>query len=354
MLNNLTGLRFYAAMWVFLYHFFPVYTSAPKINIFEIGFLGVDVFFVLSGFILTYVYFKKFFISKVTGRDYWNFIVKRFAKIYPLHFVITLIFIPLSCVGKYLFHQDSIHLYFNALLQNFLMIHSWSTTQYLSWNFPSWSISAEWFAYLFLFVPLSFIYKFNKIFFLSFAGLVVCAFICYWVSIPDFTVDRYTMNGLPRIIPEFIIGVLTGLIKIKFNLSKRKASLVFIFSLLFLLISFYFDFYFHQLCVIGFAVVILGLSYKTYFDGFFSSRQLIYLGNISFAFYLTQFLSLIIYEQLFRILFNLLESDYVLILQFSMAFSINFIFAALAYKYFEEPMRVLLVKKLIKLQNRKA
>ncbi len=354
MLNNLTGLRFYAAMWVFLYHFFPVYTSAPKINIFEIGFLGVDVFFVLSGFILTYVYFKKFFISKVTGRDYWNFIVKRFAKIYPLHFVITLIFIPLSCVGKYLFHQDSIHLYFNALLQNFLMIHSWSTTQYLSWNFPSWSISAEWFAYLFLFVPLSFIYKFNKIFFLSFAGLVVCAFICYWVSIPDFTVDRYTMNGLPRIIPEFIIGVLTGLIKIKFNLSKRKASLVFIFSLLFLLISFYFDFYFHQLCVIGFAVVILGLSYKTYFDGFFSYGQLIYLGNISFAFYLTQFLSLIIYEQLFRILFNLLESDYVLILQFSMAFSINFIFAALAYKYFEEPMRVLLVKKLIKSQNRKA
>ncbi len=354
MLNNLTGFRFYAAMWVFLYHFFPVYTSAPKINIFEIGFLGVDVFFVLSGFILTYVYFKKFFISKVTGRDYWNFIVKRFAKIYPLHFVITLIFIPLSCVGKYLFHQDSIHLYFNALLQNFLMIHSWSTTQYLSWNFPSWSISAEWFAYLFLFVPLSFIYKFNKIFFLSFAGLVVCAFICYWVSIPDFTVDRYTMNGLPRIIPEFIIGVLTGLIKIKFNLSKRKASLVFIFSLLFLLISFYFDFYFHQLCVIGFGMVILGLSYKTYFDGFFSYGQLIYLGNISFAFYLTQFLSLIIYEQLFRTLFNLLESDYVLILQFSMAFSINFIFAALAYKYFEEPMRVLLVKKLIKSQNRKA
>ena len=354
MLNNLTGLRFYAAMWVFLYHFFPVYTSAPKINIFEIGFLGVDVFFVLSGFILTYVYFKKFFISKVTGRDYWNFVMKRFAKIYPLHFVITLIFIPLSCVGKYLFHQDSIHLYFNALLQNFLMIHSWSTTQYLSWNFPSWSISAEWFAYLFLFVPLSFIYKFNKIFFLSFAGLVVCAFIFYWISIPDFTVDRYTMNGLPRIIPEFIIGVLTGLIKIKFDLSKRKASLVCIFSLLFLFISFYFDFYFHQLCVIGFAVVILGLSYKTYFDGFFSSRQLIYLGNISFAFYLTQFLSLIIYEQLFRILFNLLESDYVLILQFSMAFSINFIFAALAYKYFEEPMRVLLVNKLVKSQNRKA
>ena len=54
MLNNLTGLRFYAAFWVFLYHFFPVYTNFSKVDFFEIGYLGVDVFFVLSGFILTY------------------------------------------------------------------------------------------------------------------------------------------------------------------------------------------------------------------------------------------------------------------------------------------------------------
>lgn len=55
MLNNLTGLRFYAALWVFLYHFFPVYTDLPKVDLLEVGYLGVDVFFVLSGFILTYV-----------------------------------------------------------------------------------------------------------------------------------------------------------------------------------------------------------------------------------------------------------------------------------------------------------
>ena len=351
MLNNLTGLRFYAAMWVFLYHFFPVYTAAPKIDFFEVGFLGVDVFFVLSGFILTYVYYNKFFISKITGKDYWSFVVKRLAKIYPLHFVITLVFIPVVYIGKYFFHQDSVKIYWDALPQNFLMIHSWGTTKYLSWNFPSWSISAEWFAYLFLFAPLSFIYKFSKIFFISLGVFIVCAFIYYWISIPDFMLDRYTMNGLPRIIPEFILGALSGLVKIKLNMKKLQASLVFVFGFLFLIASFYFNFHFQQLCILGFAGIIIGLSYRTYFDGLFSSKQLIYLGNISYAFYLTQFLGLIIYEQLFKILFSGFTSDYLVIVQFSMAFFINYIFAAISYKYFEEPMRLLLVKKLIKTQK---
>lgn len=348
MLNNLTGLRFYAAMWVFLYHFFPVYTTVPKIDLFEIGFLGVDVFFVLSGFILTYVYYHKFFISKVTGRDYWNFVVKRFAKIYPLHFTITIIFIPICCIGKYMLNQDSINIYFDALLQNFLMIHSWSTTKYLSWNFPSWSISAEWFAYLFLFSPLSFIYKFKRIFLVLLGVTIVFAFIYYWINTPNFTMDRYTMNGLPRIIPEFILGVLAGLIKIKFDLSKLKASFVFLLSVSFLVSTFYFDYYFHQLCIIGFAGIIISLSYKTYFDSFFSSKQLIYLGNISYAFYLTQFLSLIIYEQLFKILLSdFVATDYIVVLRFSLAFLINYVFAAVAHRYFEESMRFFLVRKMV-------
>ena len=82
----------------------------------------MDVFFVLSGFILTYVYYHKFFINTLTLRDYWNFVVKRFAKIYPLHFIITLIFIPVAYIAKYAFHQESLKIYPDTLLQNFLMM----------------------------------------------------------------------------------------------------------------------------------------------------------------------------------------------------------------------------------------
>ena len=347
MLNNLTGLRFYAAFWVFLYHFFPVYTSLPKVGYFEIGYLGVDLFFILSGFILTYVYYDKFFVNKVSVIDYWNFVVKRFAKIYPLHFIITLIFIPLLYGAKYIFNQTTVNIYSDTIIHNFLMIHAWNMSENYSWNFPSWSISAEWFAYLFLFAPLSFIYKFNKRFFVLLNITILFTFIYYWISIPNFTMDRYTMNGFPRIIPEFILGVLVGLIKIRHTLSKSKATVVCLTSLSFLIITFYLEFYFQQLCIIGFAGIILSLSYKTYFDIFFASKKIIYLGNISFAFYLTQFLSLIIYEQLFNILFSGLKGNYYMILvQFVMAFGINYFFAAVAYKYFEEPLRIFLVKKM--------
>lgn len=348
MLNNLTGLRFYAAMWVFLYHFFPVYTTIPKIDFFEVGYLGVDVFFILSGFILTYVYYNKFFINQVTPTDYWNFVLKRFAKIYPLHFLLTLIFIPILYIAKYVFNQKTVNIYPDTIIHNFLMIHAWNMSENYSWNFPSWSISAEWFAYLFLFAPLAYIFRIRKLFLILLGILIISGFVFYWIDIPNYTLDRYTMNGLPRIIPEFTLGVLAGLVKIKLNFNKKIASLLFLLGIVFLIFIYSYNLYFPQLCIFGFAFIILSLSYKTYCDFLFGSKWLIYLGNISYGFYLTQFLSLIIFEQLFRILFSDFDFSYVFIVQFFIAFVINFIFAALAYRYFEEPMRLLLVKKLIK------
>ncbi|SDE82391.1 acyltransferase family protein [Epilithonimonas hungarica] len=346
MLNNLTGLRFYAAFWVFLYHFFPVYTTIPKIVFFEIGYLGVDVFFILSGFILTYVYYDKFFVNKISLRDYYGFIIKRFAKIYPLHFIITLIFIPLLFVGKYIFHQETLNVYPDTLVNNFLLIHAWSTTDHYSWNFPSWSISAEWFAYVFLFVPLALVYRKSRVLFLSISILVILLFLWKWFQIPNFTVDRYTMNGLPRIIPEFFIGIMIGVVRKKITIARLQASVFFGFSLLFLFAVFSFNYYPQQLCVFGFSGVILALSYKTFFDFLFCSKKMIYLGNISYAFYLTQFLSLIIFEQIFRVIFpGDADQLYIDMIKFLLAFCLNLFFASISYRYLEEPLRLKIINK---------
>src|SRR6185437_5078025 len=82
----LTGLRGIAAIWVVLFHLFW-----PGIDpVTRTGYLGVDIFFILSGFVLSHVYFCKeeFF----TRSGYRRFLLTRLARIYPLHLA-TLIFL---------------------------------------------------------------------------------------------------------------------------------------------------------------------------------------------------------------------------------------------------------------------
>ena len=55
-LKSLTSLRFFAAMWVVLYAFWPNLTSNAAPGLVSRGSLGVEVFFILSGFILCHVY----------------------------------------------------------------------------------------------------------------------------------------------------------------------------------------------------------------------------------------------------------------------------------------------------------
>ncbi|SMC61363.1 acyltransferase family protein [Moheibacter sediminis] len=82
----LTGFRAIAAWMIFVYHFFPFKNeSLPQIyKILADGFhIGVDMFFVLSGFLITYRYYEKINI------DFNQYMLNRFARIYPMFFIIT-------------------------------------------------------------------------------------------------------------------------------------------------------------------------------------------------------------------------------------------------------------------------
>ncbi|WP_328699845.1 acyltransferase family protein [Arthrobacter sp. 8AJ] len=82
-LPSLTGLRFFAALAVVLYHmrlyFAPI---GDGLVVFSYGFTGVSFFFILSGFVLTWSHQE----GARPGKFYWN----RFARIWPLH-VLTMV-----------------------------------------------------------------------------------------------------------------------------------------------------------------------------------------------------------------------------------------------------------------------
>jgi peptidoglycan/LPS O-acetylase OafA/YrhL len=150
-LRQLTGVRIVAALWVVFFHFDEqVEVLVPELDglgfLSATGYLAVDLFFVLSGYILAYQYIAKF----PRGRgDYVGFLVKRLARIYPVLAATTLLLVVVvsaaSLVGLSIGNPDSFT--FWGAVSDLTLTRGWIIpTQ--GWNFPAWSLSAEWLAYL--------------------------------------------------------------------------------------------------------------------------------------------------------------------------------------------------------------
>lgn len=155
----LTGLRAVAAWWVVAYHF-RLTLATPSLGWLvpplSAGYVAVDIFFVLSGFVLALKYFDEFsnFVGNGAvqfGRVHaWlGFLGKRLARIYPLHFVMLCVYL-LNPLAIYLFSSQGAWTegygpaYF---LLSLLLVQNWGFAPALQWNIPAWSISTEWLAY---------------------------------------------------------------------------------------------------------------------------------------------------------------------------------------------------------------
>src|SRR5207344_165994 len=94
-LSNLTPLRGIAALLTVIFHVDLFMGGALVPPQFSLGlsrmYLMVDFFFILSGFILCYVY-GKYFAESVSSAEFRKFSIARFARVYPLHLV-TLVYI---------------------------------------------------------------------------------------------------------------------------------------------------------------------------------------------------------------------------------------------------------------------
>jgi peptidoglycan/LPS O-acetylase OafA/YrhL len=153
---NLTGIRGLAAIWVVIYHFQAylkdVFGELKWLSpIIDRGAYGVDLFFCLSGFILAYVYFERFLSNPKKGKEIHHFFLKRFARLYPVYLVTTLVALFMILYATFTGHEfrnfSDESLSYSNVFRNIAAIQILDLSPSL--NYPSWSVSAEFFAYLF-------------------------------------------------------------------------------------------------------------------------------------------------------------------------------------------------------------
>lgn len=151
-LRALTGARGIAAWLVVLYHIRLSIAGLPAwlVPVLGKGYLAVDFFFLLSGFVIWLAWHERLREEGGAARRFW---VKRIARVWPLHLVMLGLGIAVALAlaatgrdagGRFPAAELPLHL---------LLMQDWGFTGRLTWNDPAWSISAEWAAYL-LFPPL--------------------------------------------------------------------------------------------------------------------------------------------------------------------------------------------------------
>jgi len=140
-LTALTSLRFFAAILVVVYHGCSELSELPGglSGIIRNGFMGVSLFFILSGFVLTYTY-------RGANASLKDFFAARFARIYPVYLFSLLFAAPLFFKGFITEHgAEKIG---PLLLGKLTLIQAWVPWMMHNWNVPSWSLSSEAFFYL--------------------------------------------------------------------------------------------------------------------------------------------------------------------------------------------------------------
>lgn len=209
-LDALTGIRGLAAWFVVLFH---VRLSSQQLIGPEAvaaigkGYLAVDLFFILSGFVLWLNYGARFRASglREAGPFWW----KRFARIWPLHAVIlsglVLFAAVLAATGR-----DHSAYPFGELPLHYLLVQNWGLTDSLTWNDPAWSISTEMGAYV-LFPLLTLGLRLERLRLAASAALatLICAALYLYFALNGETSLGKGISelGLGRCIAEFVLGM---------------------------------------------------------------------------------------------------------------------------------------------------
>ncbi len=207
--SALDSWRGICALFVVMYHF-PLHGNLRDLDFFRGGFLFVDFFFVLSGFVVTEAYG-----SRLTNlNELRNFIVRRFARVWPLHFAILMIYLAIELTRFLVIHFSSYTTKTSnvfegsrsiaSFLGNLFMVHSMGLFDTLTWNSPSWSISGEFWVY----ICFAFLLLWSKSHFFTLSALMASLAFLLLTQVPIDSIDTTYQYGFVRCIFGFFAGVL--------------------------------------------------------------------------------------------------------------------------------------------------
>lgn len=145
-LPSLTGVRAFAALWVVCHHLRPAPAGLGRF--FDLGYLGVDLFAFLSGFVIAHHYAAPLARHDLGAAARYLWV--RAVRIFPLHwFALALLVIARFSIDGFGERPADRGRYgAGDLVQQILMVHGWGIADRFAWNLPSWTVSSEWLCYL--------------------------------------------------------------------------------------------------------------------------------------------------------------------------------------------------------------
>lgn len=334
--KDIDGLRAVAVIPVILFHAGFIF--------FQGGYIGVDVFFVISGYLITSIIHKEL---KNNDFSVITFYERRARRILPALFFVMLICIPLAYI---ILLPNELISFGNSLIavslfgSNFLF---WQESGYFDLSselkplLHTWSLAVEEQYYIFFPVFFITIWKYlNRHLFLSFLTILVLSFLSMLVGNLYKPGNMFFFYMLPTRAWEIMTGSLIALYMDKNcssdnNFTRSLLSFIGLFLIIFSIIHFDsntpFPSLYTILPVLGTSLIILFCSPKSYIHTFLSSRIMVGIGLISYSAYLWHqpLLAFVKYR------FHYSISSYIL----GLTCVLSFILAYVSWKYIESPFR---------------
>ncbi len=305
----LDSFRGLCALSVVLFHTYVV-QSIAELEFFKNSFLMVEFFFILSGFVLFHTYRQR--LNNTV--QYKDFFISRTARIFPLHLFMLVVFLILEGGRKlaelkgFSFNEPAFSgpTASQELLPNALLLQSWlNTTITGSFNYPSWSISIEYYLYL-VFGLMAVLARGNKV--KVFAVVSLVSFITLWHGESLFKTEIF--RGASCFFAGAVLYVVYDKIKdselraLDFNLLEI-ALVLGAYRLLVSSVD-------HKgiYASVLFCVLILAFSFERgVISRFLQHRVFIALGTLSFSIYMTHAAVLFVFKSAVIVLSKLLHTD---------------------------------------------